>query len=268
MSVILFTIALLFCTAGPAAAHSPIAADPQEQISGLLSLVLLLVFWAIYLIGVKQKPPRPSLNILFHAALVLCLFAVLGPLDDWAATSAAAHMTQHMMFMVLIAPLWVLSRPLPQLIAGGGRLSLWVSKPLLHLTHYPMATAYLHGAVIWFWHIPYFYNRALENPWWHIIEHACFLITAGLFWWAVLKSNQPRAPWALLAVLLTLMHTGFLGAMLTFAHSPLYGEARDLADQQLAGLIMWVAGGIPYLMASVWIAYRWYLQLQRRIDLA
>lgn len=61
----------------------------------------------------------------------------------------------------------------------------------------------------------------------------------------LLAGAAKRAPWALLALLFTLMHTGFLGAVLTFAESPLYGEARSLADQQLAGLIMWVVGSVP-----------------------
>jgi putative membrane protein len=59
-----------------------------------------------------------------------------------------------------------------------------------------------------------------------------------------------------------LMHTGFLGAVLTFARAPLYGEARDLQDQQLAGLIMWVLAAIPYIIASAWIAHRWFRQLE------
>jgi cytochrome c oxidase assembly factor CtaG len=58
------------------------------------------------------------------------------------------------------------------------------------------------------------------------------------------------------------MHTGFLGALLTFANAPFYGDTRSLADQQLAGLIMWVIGGIPYFIASLWIAYRWFRQME------
>jgi putative membrane protein len=100
------------------------------------------------------------------------------------------------------------------------------------------------------------------------VEHAFFLVTAGLFWWAVLNTSPRHSGWALLAVLFTLMHTGFLGAVLTFAQQPLYGSTRPLADQQLAGLIMWVVGAIPYMMAAMWIGYRWYLQLLRRMNAA
>src|SRR5690606_39700901 len=58
--------------------------------------------------------------------------------------------------------------------------------------------SYIHGAIIWFWHMPYFYMLAVENVWWHALEHLFFLVTAGLFWWAVLKGSRQNTPWALL----------------------------------------------------------------------
>ena len=249
-------------------AHNPMIATGQEQLAGVFGVVLLLLFWGGYLRGsLCRQPPRDS-SILFHTGVLVCAFALFGPLDDWAKTSTAAHMVQHMLLMVVVAPLWVLSRPLAQLAIGTGRLFAAPWNAVLPLVRRPMATAYLHAAAIWFWHTPYFYRVAVDNPWWHAVEHACFLLTAGLFWWAVLKSSSRRAPWAFLAVLFTLMHTGFLGAILTFAGAPMYGEARGLDDQQLAGLIMWVVGGVPYLLASGWIAHRFYRQLQRRMDAA
>jgi putative membrane protein len=246
----------------PAAAHSPFSGAGQEQLSAALSAIVLATFWGMYLRGAWRRPPRHRDAVLFHAVALLAAAALLGPLDDLAKTSTAMHMTQHMLLMVVIAPLWVLARPLPQIVAGGGRAAAVVWRPMLRLSGYPMWAAYLHGAAIWFWHVPYFYMLAVENPWWHTIEHAFFLLTAGVFWWAVLRAGQRTAPWALLAVLLTLMHTGFLGAVLTFARAPLYGEARDLQDQQLAGLIMWVLAAIPYIIASAWIAHRWFRQLE------
>ncbi len=262
---IIFTLFLVFFTAS-AFAHNPITSRGEGQIAALLSLLALITFWIFYLLGVKQKRPARYQIFLFHLAAIMCGLAVLGPLDDWAKTSSAAHMTQHMLLMVVIAPLWVMSKPLAQIIAGSGRLWAWLWRPMLLLTRYPLTTAYIHGAIIWFWHMPYFYMLAVENVWWHALEHLFFLITAGLFWWAVLKGSRQNTAWALLAILFTLMHTGFLGALLTFASVPLYGEARNLNDQQLAGLIMWVVGAVPYLAAATWVGNKWYKQLQQRMD--
>ena len=251
--------------AAPALAHSPLTGDIQERLAAWLTAGLLGVLWWLYLAGAWRVPPRPWQATLFHATALLCAVTLLGPLDELAKTGTAAHMLQHMLLMVVIAPLWVLSRPLPQLVAATGRFSRLLWEPMLALTRYPLVCAGLHAAVIWTWHMPGIYMAAVENPWWHALEHACFLVTAGLFWWSVLQGAVRRVPWALLALLFTLMHTGFLGAVLSFAARPLYGETRDLADQQLAGLIMWVPGAIPYLLATAWVAHLWYQRMMRRL---
>ncbi|HEY8386904.1 MAG TPA: cytochrome c oxidase assembly protein [Porticoccaceae bacterium] len=251
----------LYTVSPLALAHSPLAGSGEERMAALLSGTLLTLFWLLYTLGSLRVRPGWRRQAAFHCASALCFLAVLGPLDQWAETSAAAHMVQHMLFMTVIAPLWVLAVPLPQFVAGGANVIGMQWTRALQLVRYPLVTAWLHGAVIWFWHLPDLYLLALHDPWWHSVEHVCFLLTAGLFWWAVLRSSAPGMPWALLAVLLTLVHTGFLGAMLTFAQAPLYGAERGLADQQLAGLIMWVPGAVPYLLAAAWLGHRWFRRM-------
>jgi cytochrome c oxidase assembly factor CtaG len=102
---------------------------------------------------------------------------------------------------------------------------------------------------------------AVQNNGWHVLEHASFLFTGWLFWWAVLRPGQGGVLQATLALLFTVMHTGLLGALLTFARAPLYwSESRELWDQQLAGLVMWIPGGMVYLAAAAWAGYRWLAQ--------
>jgi putative membrane protein len=120
-----------------------------------------------------------------------------------------------------------------------------------------MACALLHAAAIWVWHAPAPYMAAVFNTGWHVLEHASFVFTACLFWWSVLRAGQADSLRALLALLFTLMHTGLLGAVLTFAHTPLYWrESRELWDQQLAGLIMWIPCGTAYMAAAAWVVWR------------
>lgn len=252
---------LLLLVSNSAHAHNPFSGSIEQRIAGTISLLLLLGFGFLYARGSNRVSPGLSQEVGFYLICIICAISVLGPLDELAKNSTAAHMSQHMLLIVVIAPLWVLTRPLPQLVAGGLRGLLPIWKPVLRLVQQPMMTAGLHAAAIWIWHIPIFYMLAVESPGWHTFEHFCFLATAGLFWWAVLSSSRHNLPHAILALLFTLMHTGFLGAALTFARVPLYDEARSIADQQMAGLIMWVAGSLPYLLALSWLARVWFRRM-------
>jgi putative membrane protein len=98
------------------------------------------------------------------------------------------------------------------------------------------------------------------------LEHVCFFGTALLFWRAVLDARTSRraAP-ALAAAFVTFMHSGLLGGLITLAPHPLYAVyvgrsavwgLTALDDQQLAGLLMWVPLGLPYLTAGLFLASR------------
>ena len=189
---------LLLFAAGwttPVAAHKPLTSGGQDQLAAILVTVLLVIVWLLYLLGLRRRSAGGSLIGLFHVALLLCVLSLFGPLDECAKTSTAAHMTQHMALMVVVAPIGVLSRPMPQLLltSGGMLRGFWAL--VLRLGARPMVSAYLHAAAIWFWHTPRFYMLAVEDPWWHGVEHACFLLTALLFWLAALAGAAKRAPW-------------------------------------------------------------------------
>lgn len=251
---------------GAASAHGLLEGHLRlaERLPLLLAALLLGAAWLLYLIGCRRVPAHGREALWLHLAMLVALLAVFGPLDDWAETSTSLHMLQHMLFIIVIAPLWALARPLPQWRAAAGRWLQPLYHGVLRCGRYPLALAVLHGAVIWAWHSPQLYRLALEDPWWHAIEHACFLLSAWLLWWSCLRANPRQVPQALMAILLTLMHTGLLGALLTFGNRPFYGESRELADQQLAGLLMWVPGGLVYLAGAAWITWRWLTRIWRR----
>lgn len=262
----LICIALLASFPGFAAAHGLLDGHLEERLPVWLTALLLGAAWLLYIVGCHKVRPHGREALWMHLAMVITVLAVFGPIDDWAETSTSLHMVQHMLFMIVIAPLWALARPLPQWRAALGPKIQPLYRSILRSGRYPVALAMLHGAMIWVWHTPSLYMLALENTWWHVVEHACFLFSAWLFWWSCLRASPNQVPHALMAILLTLMHTGLLGALLTFGNTPFYGESRDLADQQLAGLLMWVPGSLVYLAAAGWITWRWLSRIWRRQD--
>jgi cytochrome c oxidase assembly factor CtaG len=230
----------------------------MEQLPVWITQALFVLVWGLYIGGGARRRPRFDTRLCFHSAMLVMGVALFGPLDGLAETSAAWHMVQHMLLMVVVAPLLVLARPLPQWRAVLGARVDAVWRTLHRLSRHPMACALLHAVAIWFWHAPGPYTAALESPLWHVVEHACFLFTGWLFWWSVLGPGRAAALSAAGALLFTVMHTGMLGALLVFARVPLYSGAESaLAEQQMAGLVMWVPGGLVYLLAAVWAASRW-----------
>ncbi|WP_213478653.1 cytochrome c oxidase assembly protein [Marinobacter lipolyticus] len=258
----LFAVALASSLPLPAFGHSVKGDVGDEWLVSLIGMAGFALLWGAFLRGGWPRPHRRRRSWFFPGALLIGMFAMWGPLDSWATASASAHMVQHMLFIGLMAPLLVLSRALPQITRGLGGTPARTVSLFFRFVNRPLAMGYLHGLTIWLWHLPYFYLLALRDPWLHLIEHISFIATAVLFWWAVLNSASRHIGLALCSLLLTLMHTGILGAILTFAQRPLYGDQYALEDQQLAGLIMWVFGSFPYFTAALWVTWTAYRRLQ------
>lgn len=78
----------------------------------------------------------------------------------------------------------------------------------------------MHALILWSWHAPAWFESALVNDATHDLQHANFLVSALLFWWALVRRRPDGI--ALLVVLTTLLHTGFPGAQLTFSANVWY----------------------------------------------
>ncbi len=254
----------LLMTAWPAAgfAHSVLPfTGGFEQAPVWFAQAVFALAWLGYVLGCRAGAvlhrPRSGPRLAFHVAMLIAGLALFGPLDTLAERNTAWHMGQHMLLIVVVAPMLVLARPLAQWRAVLGPRADAVWRPLHRLSRRPMLCAMLHAAAIWFWHAPGPYIAAVQTPLWHVLEHACFLLSGWLFWWSVLRPGRSGALPAAGALLFTVMHTGLLGALLSFASVALYSTgATALAEQQLAGLVMWVPGGLVYLLGVVWLAWR------------
>ena len=218
----------------------------------------------------------------FAGAMTALVVALVSPVDRLGGTLFSAHMVQHLLLILVGAPLLVLSAPdraftwaLPR--ATQRRLARLLNRDPVRgvagwLTR-PITAWLLHAVVLWVWHIPGPYAAALESDAIHAVEHAGFFGTALLFWWVVLRPPRRRAAYGLgvLFVFATAMQSGVLGALITFAGSAWYPAHADgaalwgltaLEDQQLAGLVMWVPAGLVYVLAAGLLCAAW-LELPR-----
>lgn len=177
-------------------------------------------------------------------------------------------MVQHELLIVLAAPLLALARPQRVLLASLPRNARHLAGRCLRRLRLSMAVAWtLHALVFWLWHIPTLYAAAAHQPLLHAAQHASFFGTALLFWWTVLERRAAFGA-AALYTFATALHTGLLGALLFLAPRPWYAPyaaAPDaLEDQQLAGLIMWVPGGVVLALTALLLFWRWLDDMERR----
>lgn len=204
----------------------------------------------------------------FIAGLITLFVALGPPLDDWSDHYLlTAHMIQHMLLVLLAAPLLLSGTPawlLEPLTRNRwtNAIGYWLTRPLLAFA--------LANLVFVLWHVPVLYETALSSQPVHVLEHVTLLGTALLAWWPILGPlpQWPRLPMALQSIYLfamTIPSSG-VGAFITFADPGLYAPydtaprifGIDLAtDQQVAGLFMWVAVSAIYLVLITVVFFRW-----------
>jgi putative membrane protein len=214
----------------------------------------------------------------FVAAIVTIGIAVLSPLDALSSTLASAHMVQHLLLTMVVAPLLVISRPTVALLRG---LPYRTRRDLVRLRRighvraadtvraHQIACAAVFVVALWAWHATGPYEQALRNDLVHRLEHLTFLLTAVCSWAAIALVTRHRHGPVGTSVLVLFglsVQGSILGALLTFARKPWYPsyEARTglwgltaLEDQQLAGVIMWVPAGVVYLGAALGLMTVW-----------
>ena len=194
----------------------------------------------------------------FLAALALLALVVGEAVERYTSASFAAHMLQHQLLMLIVAPMLVVGRPLAtwswalpvrwrSRIAGVFAHPAWRT-PWRALTS-PLGAALAQVILLAIWHAPPAFDAVAGHPWIHATQHASFLAPALAFWWALLAARRRKRFAAIIAALFMMMlATGAIGALLTFASHPLYasyaGGPDALADQQLGGLLMWIPGGM------------------------
>ena len=219
----------------------------------------------------------------FVGALAVVAVALVSPLDALSGVLASAHMVQHVLLLLVAAPLLALSSPGNTLLrgtpaavrqaTGRWRRRLRVTPAHLRPLRNPAAVWALHVATIWFWHAAVPYDAALDNNIVHILEHASYVVT-GLWFWQVVVGARGAVSNGLgiLLVFTMAMQSVFLSALLTFASGPWYAgyesttqawNLEPLADQQLAGVIMWIPAGLVYLGVAIALLARWISATER-----
>ena len=249
----------------------------------------------LYLWGGQQRVSASSSAsrwraVAFWAGLGVILFAVDTPLESLARQLFWAHMTQHLLLIMVAAPLLVVAAPWLQVWRG---LPLAIRRPLARTAvrhpalavprrafawlSAPVGAFIISTANLWLWHWPAAYDLTLRNHAAHHLEHALFLGLGILFWAQVIDQHPFHARLSSLErsvyVFLGTIQAWALAAVLAFATTPYYayallpgrpGGISALTDQQFGAGIMWVPGSITFSIVFLACLYQWFREEDAR----
>jgi len=283
------------------AAHgvAPVSTSPADvllawQIEPHVILPLLglgLLYWLGVRTVARDHPANPVPRWRawsWYAGLVVIFVALESPIGTYDTTLFSDHMVQHLLLIVVAAPLLVMAAPITLLlrVSPGETRRRWIlpvlhSRPVRVIAH-PIV-AWVVFAVVMYWsHFSALFGLALDNEGWHIVEHGIYLGAALLFWWPVVGADP--SPWRLPHparvgyLFLGMPWSSFLGLAIFSAPAVLYSHYSTLVrtwgpppliDQQFAGAIMWVGGDAAFLVAMLLAVWVWLRAEERegvRID--
>jgi putative membrane protein len=205
----------------------------------------------------------------FAGSLAVLFVALTGPIHDLSDYYLfSAHMVQHMLLVFAMPPLllhgmpgWMV-RPLlrdPALLRLGRRLTR------------PAGAFAVFNLVLVTWHLPPVYNLAMAQHPVHVVGHLLMIAASVILWFPLLSPlpELPRAPYPvqILYLFVVGMPMVVVSIFISMADSvlyPFYAQAPRViealtprADQHLGGLIMWVPGGLIFIVVLTVVFFRW-----------
>lgn len=171
------------------------------------------------------------------------------------AGAFSRHMIVHIAVMTVAAPV------LASLFLKLGYTS---SQPARVSTLFAVVT--LQAVLLFAWHSPPGIGLAMKGHAGAWLMQATLLFSALWFWLTVFNQSGEHLWRAVIALLLTGKLFCLLAVLLVFAPRVLYAMTAtnmtiELADQQLAGLLMVTVCPLTYVLAAVVLISRWFRTL-------
>jgi cytochrome c oxidase assembly factor CtaG len=285
-----------FTLARPVLAHGPVPPDPPS-VAGLLvgwsfdpaialPLAIVAVGWIAAVRRVDAAHPTNrvprSRTVAFLCGIAVIAIALQSGIERYDTTLFSVHMVQHILLMLVAAPLIALGAPVTLMlrVASPRVRQRWLlpilhSRPLRVIAH-PVVAWLLFAGVMWGTHFSPLFDLSLENRLVHDLEHVLFFGVALLFWWPAVGLDP--GPWRLsyparlLYVFLQMPQNTFLAVVILNAPAVLYAHYATLVrpwgpspllDQQAAGGIMWLAGDLIFIAAMGAILVGWMRQEEK-----
>jgi len=275
---------------GPVSAHGPVPTDPPTAASLIFGWIfepiptlgiVVAVWWWLWAVrrvdGLHPGHPVPRRRTAaFLGGMTALAFALLSGIARYDTSLFSVHMVQHVLLMLVSAPLIALSAPVTLLLrlSSSETRRRWLL-PVLHsrivrFIGFPVTSWVLFASIMWATHFSPLFNASLEDPAIHDLEHVLFLAGALLFWWPAVALDP--APWRMghpariVYVFTQMTQNTFLAVVILNATAVLYPHYATLVrswgltpldDQRLAAGLMWIAGDAVFLTAILAVIAGW-----------
>lgn len=294
--------------ASTVAAHGVVTEGPPT-VGGLLfgwtfepavviPLVAAAVAWRVAVRRVDAAHPANPVprarSVAFYGALLAIAVALDSGIARYDTVLFSVHMVQHLLLTLVAAPLFVLSAPITLLLRLASpdtrqrRILPVLHSRMVRALSFPVVAWVLFAGVMWGTHFSPIFDRALEDPLIHDLEHLAYLAAGVLFWWPAIGLDP--APWRMnhpvraMYVLMQMPQNTFLAVAVLNAEQPVYAHYATLVrswgpspliDQQIAASEMWLFGDLGFLIAILGLVFAWMrheervtAQADRRADVA
>ena len=269
----------------------PVLSWHQFGATDLAAVPIAMIVGAglLYLFGVRRirqlDPTHPwstRRTAAFMGGLIVTFLAVQSFVGLYDAVLFYDHMIQHLMLIMIAAPLFAMGAPVELLERSTTGRSHDVVARGLHsraagFIAHPIVDFALYAVLIPFAHLTGFYNLTLQHESLHDAEHLAFVVIGYLFWRHVVAIEPTRHPLhpgvRLLYLALAVPVDTFTGLALVSASSELFSAYAQLhrawgpslvSDLHIGGAVMWVGGDTLMLLAMIPVAIQWLHEDERR----
>lgn len=233
---------------------------------------------AIYLYGTRRLARRgrhwpPGATACFVAGVVCVWVAIGSGVAAYDEKNVVMHVAQHVLLMMVAAPLIVLGKPLTLATQAARRanqvriIKVLHSRAVAALT-FPVLTWFIYyGTMYAFFEDRGLYDYSIDHVLFHDATHLVFL-TAGLLYWQPLIGTDPtrwKIPPAarILITFIGMPFEAFLGISIYLSSRPI-DPINSLENTRAAGQAFWILAMAATAACVAVMAVQWYQQLQRQ----
>lgn len=235
----------------------------------MIVLLAIVTFAYFKRANTLRSDPRRRVSGLrqfsFACSIFLLVAEPLSPLGVWDELSFTIHMVEHLLIGDLAALLMVLGLTGPLIAPLLKNPVIEFFRPLTN----PVPALVFWIGNLYFWHLPFAFEAALNSDAIHVVQHICFF-SAGFNVWMAVFGPLPKPEWfgniaKLVYIVIQRMAGVLLGNFLIFGGSVFYSNYANvenplgmtaLGDQSVAGAVMMAEGSFISFILLGWLFFK------------